>query len=206
MRILAIGAHPDDVELGCFATLTKLHNEGHEIYILVCSNGEAGLVGEEALHNRIEEAKKSAALIDAKIYFGHLPDTKISDGIDTILLIEKMIKEVDPEILFFNHKDDIHQDHRHLANAVISATRFRPHKIYMYESPSTSKLFEPTIYFDVTDTFDMKLKAVQIHKSQGKKSYMAGRAVKGLAEYRAFEIGMNDRLVEGFTPLRVVNK
>lgn len=206
MKILAIGAHPDDVELGCFATLAKFAKEGHEIHILVCSNGEAGLVGVEAIHNRIEEAKTSAALINAKIYFGNLPDTKISDGIETIKLIENHIKNINPEMLLFNHKDDIHQDHRHLANAVISATRFTPHKIYMYESPSTSKLFEPTIYFDVTDTFDIKLKAVKIHQSQGKKSYMADRAVKGLAEYRAFEIGLNDRLVEGFTPLRVLNK
>lgn len=206
MKILAIGAHPDDVELGCFATLAKFAKEGHEIHILVCSNGEAGLVGVEAIHNRIEEATTSAALINAKIYFGNLPDTKISDGIETIKLIENHIKNINPEMLLFNYKDDIHQDHRHLADAIISATRFTPHKIYMYESPSTSKLFEPTIYFDVTDTFDIKLKAVQIHQSQGKKSYMADRAVKGLAEYRAFEIGLNDRLVEGFTPLRVLNK
>jgi len=206
MKILAIGAHPDDVELGCFATLTKFAKEGHEIHILVCSNGEAGLVGVEAIHSRVDEAKKSAALINAKVYFGNLPDTKISDGIDTIKLIEQHIKNINPEILFFNYKDDIHQDHRHLANAVISATRFTPHKIYMYESPSTSKLFEPTIYFDVTDTFDIKMRAVQIHQSQGKKSYMADRAIKGLAEYRAFEIGLNDRLVEGFIPLRVLNK
>jgi LmbE family N-acetylglucosaminyl deacetylase len=206
MKILAIGAHPDDVELGCFGTLTKFANKGHEIHILVCSNGEAGLGGVEEIHNRVDEAKKSAALINAKIHFGNLQDTKITDGIETIKLIEQHIKNIDPEILFFNHKEDIHQDHRHLANAVISATRFTPHQIYMYESPSTSKLFEPTIYFDVTDTFDVKIRAVRIHQSQGKKSYMIDRAVKGLAEYRAFEIGLNDRLVEGFIPLRIVNK
>ena len=69
MKILAIGAHPDDVELGCFATLTKLHKEGHEIHILVCTNGEAGLVDETSIQRRLDEARESAALINAKIYF-----------------------------------------------------------------------------------------------------------------------------------------
>jgi len=206
MKILAIGAHPDDVELGCFATLAKLHKEGHEIHILVCTNGESGKVDEKAISNRLEEAKASAALLDAKIYFGHLPDTKLSEGIETILVIERHVKEIKPDIMFFNYKEDIHQDHRHLANAIISATRFTPEKIYMYESPSTSRLFAPNVYFDVTDTFDTKLKAIRIHQSQGKKSYMADRAIKGLAEFRAFEIGLNDRLVEGFVPLRVINR
>ncbi len=140
MKILAIGAHPDDVELGCFATLAKLHKEGHEIHILVCTNGESGKVDEQSISNRLEEAKESAALIDAKIYFGNLPDTKLSDGIETILVLEKHIKDIKPDMLFFNYKEDIHQDHRHLASAVISATRFTPEKIYMYESPSTSRI------------------------------------------------------------------
>jgi LmbE family N-acetylglucosaminyl deacetylase len=206
MKVLAIGAHPDDVELGCFATLAKLAKEGHEIHILVCTNGEAGMVDAEAKLSRIEEARQSAELLNAKIYFGNLPDTKLSDGIDTIKLIEKYVKEINPEILFFNHRNDIHQDHRHLASAVVSATRFTPHEVYMYESPSTSKSFIPSVYFDVTDTFDIKIMAVKIHQSQGKKSYMADRAIRGLAEFRAFEIGLNDRLVEGFEPLRVLHK
>jgi len=206
MKILAIGAHPDDVELGCFATLTNFYKEGHEIHILVCTNGEAGLVDKTSIQKRLDEAKKSAALINAKIYFGNLPDTKLSDGIDTIKIIEKHVKDINPEMLFFNYRDDIHQDHRHLASAVISATRFAPHQIYMYESPSTSRSFIPSVYFDVTNTFDTKLKAVKIHQSQGKKSYMADRAIRGLAEFRAFEIGLNDRLVEAFAPLRILHK
>ena len=60
------------------------------------------------------------------------------------------------------------------------------------------------IYYDVTDHFDKKIKAVNIHKSQGTKSYMADRAVRGLAEYRAYELGMNDRLVEGFEVVKVI--
>jgi LmbE family N-acetylglucosaminyl deacetylase len=206
MKILAIGAHPDDVELGCFATLAKFAKEGHEINILVCTNGEAGLVDETSIQKRMDESKESAALINAKIYFGNLPDTRLSDGIDTIKIIEKHVKDINPDILFFNYRDDIHQDHRHLASAVISATRFTPHEVYMYESPSTSKSFAPSVYFDVTDIFDTKLEAVKIHQSQGKKSYMADRAIRGLAEFRAFEIGLNDKLVEGFSPLRILHK
>ena len=202
MKILAIGAHPDDVELGCFGTLAKLARQGNEIHILVCTNGEAG--GNPK--GRTDEAKESAALINAKIYFGNLPDTRVSDGIDTILVIEKHIKLINPDIIFVNSEQDTHQDHRNVAKATTSSTRFGPDEVYMYESPSTSKAFLPTVYFDVTEDFPTKMAAVRIHESQGRKSYMADRAVQGIAEYRAFEIGMNDRLIEGFEPLRVIKR
>lgn len=202
MNILAIGAHPDDVELGCFATLAKFSQEGHKVHILVCTNGEAG--GDHC--SRVEEAKKSADLIDANVYFGNLPDTMISDGIETIKLIEEHIEQIKPDVIFVNSEKDSHQDHRNVARATLSATRFGPNEIYMYESPSTTKAFVPSIYYDVTDHFDKKINAVQIHTSQGKKSYMADRAVKGLAEYRAFELNLNDRLLEGFEPVKVVKK
>jgi LmbE family N-acetylglucosaminyl deacetylase len=200
MNILAIGPHPDDVELGCFATLAKLKAQGHSIHILLLSNGEGG--GDPK--KRLQEAKKSAALLDAKIYFGNLPDTRISDGIETITVIEKHIKKINPDMIFVNSEKDTHQDHRNAARALISATRFGPDEIYMYESPSTSKSFIPVIYYDVTEHFDKKMQAVKIHLSQGNKSYMADRAIKGLAEYRAYEIGLNDRLVEGFEVVKVV--
>jgi LmbE family N-acetylglucosaminyl deacetylase len=206
MKILAIGAHPDDIELGCFGTLAKLSTEGHTIHLLIMTLGEAGMDNSGAWDKRMIEAEASAKLISGKIHFGNLEDTKISDGIITISIIEKYMNGINPDIIFINHPLDTHQDHRNLAQAVISATRFGPDKVYYYESPSTSKTFNPTIYYDVTEDFNKKVEAVKLHKSQGKKSYMADRAVKGLAEYRAYEIGLNDKLVEGFEPMRIINR
>lgn len=202
VNVLAIGPHPDDIELGCFGTLTKLAKQKYAINILLCSNGECG----GNLEKRLEEVRESAKLINAKIHFGNLPDTKISEGTETIKIIEDCIQAINPDIIFVNSEKDTHQDHRNVAKATVSATRFGPDEVYIYESPSTTRNFMPILYYDITEEFDTKIAAVRIHTSQGKKAYMADRAIKGLAEYRAFEIGKNDRLAEGFEILRILKK
>lgn len=202
IRILAIGPHPDDVELGCFGTLARFAAQGAEIHILILAGGEKG--GKK--DNRTEEAKKSAALINAKLYLGNLPDTKISEGFETISLIEEYIKKINPNMVFGPSVKDTHQDHRNTAKAVISATRVVPEEVYVYQTPSTTKDFVPIVHFDVTDYFQKKIDAVKIHKSQGQKSYMVGEAVEGLARYLAYDIGLNGKRVEGFEVIRILKK
>jgi LmbE family N-acetylglucosaminyl deacetylase len=202
LRILAIGPHPDDVELGCFGTLAKFAAQKAEIHILILAGGEKS--GKK--DNRTEEAKKSAALIGAKLYFGNLPDTRISEGFETISLIEDYLKKINPNMVFGPSVKDTHQDHRNTAKAIISATRIIPEEVYVYQTPSTTKDFVPVIHFDVTDHFHKKIDAVKIHISQGQKSYMAGEAVEGLARYLAYDIGLNGRLVEGFEVIRILKK
>jgi LmbE family N-acetylglucosaminyl deacetylase len=198
-KILAIGPHPDDIELGCFGTMARYTKEGNEVNFLVLSKGEGGT--EDG--NRMDEAKESASLIKAKLFVEDLPDRFISQGPATITVIEKYVEQIKPDMVFIPTTTDTHQDHRATFNASMVACR-TVKEIYAYETPSTSRNFMPNFFVDVTEFIDLKLKAVKIHSSQGGKGYMADRAVKGLAEYRAFDILLNDRYVEGFDIIKMV--
>ena len=197
--ILAVGPHPDDIELGCFGTMARFTNEGSEVHFLVLTKGE----GSAPVGDRVSESKESANLINAKLYITGLPDRFLSEGPETIKVIEEYITKLKPDIVFIPTGNDTHQDHRSAFNACLVACRDIK-EVYAYETPSTSRNFLPNYFVDITDFIELKVKAVKIHSSQGGKGYMADRAIKGLAEYRAFDIFMNDRYVEGFDVIKVV--
>lgn len=198
-KILAIGPHPDDIELGCFGTMAKYKNKGDEVNFLVLTKGEGGTENT----NRVEEAVESASLIGANLYIEDLPDRFISEGPETITIVEKYLKQLEPDAVFIPTESDTHQDHRATYNACMVACRTIK-EVYAYETPSTSRKFSPNYFVDISDYIGLKVKAVKIHSSQGGKGYMADRAVEGLAEYRAFDILLNDRYVEGFDVIKVI--
>lgn len=198
-KILAIGPHPDDIELGCFGTMARYSKEGNEVNFLVLTKGEGGT--EDG--NRSGEATESASLINANLYVEDLPDRFISQGPETITVIEKYVERIKPDMVFIPTTTDTHQDHRATFNAAMVACR-TVREIYAYETPSTSRNFTPNFFVDITEFIQLKVKAVKIHSSQGGKGYMADRAVEGLAEYRAFDILLNDRYVEGFDIIKMV--
>ena len=107
-------------------------------------------------------------------------------------------------MIFIPSRHDTHQDHRAVHHAAIVAWRLVNH-IYVYQSPSSTIDFRPTYYVDITDFMDLKISAVKFHSSQNTKTYMAERAVKGLAEYRAFDIFRNEKCFEAFEVFRSVN-
>ncbi len=199
-KILAIGPHPDDIELGCFGTMAKFKKNGDDVSFLVLTKGEGGT--DE--NSRIMEAEESASLISANLFIENLPDRFISEGPETITVIEKYIKQLDPDAVFIPTESDTHQDHRATYNACMVACR-TVREIFAYETPSTSRKFSPNYFVDITPYIGLKVKAVKIHSSQGGKGYMADRAIEGLAEYRAFDILLNDKYVEGFDVIKVVN-
>jgi LmbE family N-acetylglucosaminyl deacetylase len=200
MRILAVGAHPDDIELGCGATLALFKQRGHEVYLLVLTKGEAS--GDPRL--REKECKQSAQTIGAdKLFFGNLNDTKITDGVATIMAIERLINELKPDIIFAHSHKDGHQDHRNVGMAALSAAR-NSKKVLLYESPAALREFLPQLYVDVTSTFDVKLKALKAFGTQVSKVYFKGQdlnqkahripyvsnASEGLARFRGFQAGV----------------
>lgn len=198
-KILAIWPHPDDIELGCFWTMCRYADEGDEVHFLVLSQWEWWI----DTWDRLKEAHESADLLHCTLHIEDLPDRYISDGHETISTMEKYINEIKPDIVFIPSGNDTHQDHRAVYLASIVATRFID-EVYMYQSPSTTTDFKPTIYFDISKYISTKLKAVRIHTSQSGKIYMADRAVKWLAEYRAFDVLKNDKQMEAFEVFRII--
>ena len=186
LRILAVGAHPDDIELGCSGTLQKHILRGDEITLIIASFGEKS--GDK--ERRKYEAETVAKLMGVKeLHFLNLPDTMIRhDGV-TVSLLDRYIDE-NVDIIYVHSPKDYHQDHANIAKAVLSASRKMKNSIFFYETPSTTIEFRPTLYVDITDVFENKLKYVRQYKTQRNKEYMEEQAIIGLAKYRGYNIGV----------------
>jgi LmbE family N-acetylglucosaminyl deacetylase len=91
--------------------------------------------------------------------------------------MEKYINQIQPDIVFIPSANDTHQDHRAVYRAAVVATRYI-REVYIYQSPSTTTDFKPTVYVDITDYIDKKIEAVRVHTSQSAKIYMADRVVR----------------------------
>jgi LmbE family N-acetylglucosaminyl deacetylase len=192
MRIIAVGAHPDDVEFGCFGTLSYYFSMGNEIFIVLLSSGELS----EKVEIRERESKKSADLINAEINFFRFPDANIEVNNKTIDIFRNYINKIKPDILFVHHPYDRHQDHRTTNEICLSSTDYFD-KVLFYEGPGTFD-FIPNVYVTIDGHFDKKVEGLNTFESQTKKPYLSIESLKGLARYRAYQCGRYGHLVEAF--------
>jgi LmbE family N-acetylglucosaminyl deacetylase len=188
--ILAVGAHPDDVELGCAGTLAMHKLKGDKVFVLVLTRGEQSGSAEV----REAECRKSAEILGVDgLFFGGLADTGVHDGRETIDVIEKVVDEVKPDVIYAPTLKDTHQDHRNAGYATLSACR-RCKIILMYEGASTQRDFTPQVFVDVTKTFDLKMKMTRVFGSQvnNRGVYaVAMKAIEGLAKFRGYQAGVD---------------
>ena len=166
-RVLAIGAHPDDVELGCGGSLAKHHERGDLLHILTLSRGAAG--GD--VNVRAVEAQHAAKLLGATLEFGDLADAHISENQETIAIIQAAIRKLRPTHVYTHSLEDTHQDHRAVHTASLVAARGVPN-VYCYQSPSSTVEFSPNRFVDITDFIKAKLRAIGAYKSQVNRSAM----------------------------------
>jgi LmbE family N-acetylglucosaminyl deacetylase len=197
MVVLAVGAHPDDIEFGCFGTLARLAKEG--VHFIILSAGELGGPKQE----RLLECKKSAKLLGTQLAVLDYPDGQIPVNVDIIDKLTSHIRKIAPQTVFVPYPNDTHQDHRNASRVAISSCR-NVNEVLFYEVPSTEMDFHPNVFYDVTNHFDVKEKALLCHKSQIERPYLNLSAIRGLAQYRAYQCGWNKRLFEAFCLYRVV--
>ena len=188
--VLAVGAHPDDTELGCAGTLALHKLNGDRVYLLVMTKGEAS--GD--LRVREKECRKAAEMLGVDgLFFGGLEDTQVHDGRETIDIIEQAIEEVKPDIIYAPTPKDTHQDHRNTGHAALSAGR-RCKMILLYEGASTQRDFVPQVFVDIKETFALKRKVTRVFGSQLNNSgggyTLAMKGIEGLAKYRGYQAGV----------------
>ena len=199
MNVLAIGAHPDDIEYGCGGSLTQFFQAGHEVSLMVMTEGTMGGQG----HIRRREQMQSAKQLGAKhVYWGDYEDTKLPLDQPMIRKIEDVVTAVKPTYVFVHWFDDTHQDHRNLHYATVSATRYVKN-VLCYEGPSTREM-SPFVFTDVTDHLEMKLALLRAHESQVSKINVADLTIIDGAISNAMFRGIQGRVkyAEGFTPVR----
>ncbi|KPK97032.1 MAG: hypothetical protein AMJ95_11285 [Omnitrophica WOR_2 bacterium SM23_72] len=203
MNILAIGAHPDDIEFGCGGTLIKYAQRGHNVFLLVLSNGS---FGGDPKTRQVEQERAAEFIRAGELFWGGFRDTEILNSREVILKIEEVIHKVGPDIVFLNYSEDVHQDHRSTAEAGISATRYI-REVLFYEVP-TSQHFEPDIFVDIQEVLDKKMELLKIHSSQVDKTKIENLTIlesaQSCANFRGFQGRV--KFAEGFKALRLLRE
>ena len=201
MNVLAVGAHPDDIEYGCGGTLALYAQRGHDVVLFVASDGARG--GSSDV--RAGEQRDAAVAIGAReVVWGGFPDTEVPLSRELIAALEAVIRRVRPTMIFVNFPDDTHQDHRNLAQATVSATRYVPNFLF-YEVPSTQN-FTPNCYTNVDKVLDLKLAALEAHRSQVTKTNIEDLTILELAVSCANFRGIQARVkyAEAFQSVRLL--
>ena len=177
--VLAIGAHPDDVEIGAAGTLLAHRQMGHEVSILTLSRGARG-----GLENtRASEAQQAAEVIGATLYQEDLKDTSIAEGDPTISVIGRVVAEVRPTVIYTHSLHDVHQDHRNTHRAALVAVR-EVGRVYCFQSPSATVEFRPTRFVPIDGQLDGKLRAIDAFASQVEiRAYLEPDLISGTARY-----------------------
>lgn len=225
--VLAIGAHPDDVELGCGGTIAKLISEGKTVAIVDLTRGEMGTRGTDI--TRKQEAADAARILK----ISHRENLGMKDGFlqnseEYQMQIVKMIRKYQPEIVLANAIDDRHPDHAKGAKLVSDAcflsglikvetdldnqiqTAWRPKHVFHYIQ---WKNVTPEFVIDISDFMETKIEACMAYKTQfydpNSNEPMTPIATKDFQEsltYRAQDLGRLSGVAyaEGFTSERLL--
>ncbi len=174
LDVLAIGAHPDDVELGCGATLALLARQGRQVGILHLTRGEAGTRGTPE-ERRLEAETAAQALGVAAVEFLDCGDGGLRSGPDEENAVVGVLRRLRPELVLAPPPSDRHPDHGRAYELVVAASFYaglarrgegEPHRpaavfSYMQHDP-----FEPSFIVDVSTTWETKLAALEAYESQ----------------------------------------
>ena len=212
-NVLAIGAHPDDIEFGCFGTLKKHIDAGDNVTLLVMTHSSVKDAFTQAVTRNaqvsVEEAERAAEVLGAELILGPFRDTKVPFDAESVAFIEKVVKSKNIDTVYTHWSGDTHQDHINTLSATMAATRLVPN-VLCYEQvplPRITTIYPTANYYvDITDTLETKLDGCRAHKSQIDKFNQGGfdilDGIKTLAKYRGNQAGV--RYAEAFDVLKMV--
>ena len=177
--VLAIGAHPDDVEIGVGGILAAHRAAGDTVTILTLSRGARG--GEA--DDRQTESLSAAEYIGARLFLEDLEDTHISNSDPTVGIIERVVAEINPTIVYTHSNHDRHQDHRAVHEATLVATR-TVRTVACYQSPSATVDYRPNRFVSIDGFTDAKLALIACFRSQSEiRGYLEPDFVLATARY-----------------------
>ena len=169
MKILAIGAHYDDIELNCLGTLLKAKDQGARIFTFVITDGAKG--GDPKERELEQEVVNDLSGFEDNNKFEYPDGTLIHNyilvnGMDWLLDMYK------PDYIITHTENDFHQDHVAVAKAVKSANRSGEASLITFPSQDIKIPFDANLYVDITKYFDKKLKILKEFKSQKDKPWL----------------------------------
>ena len=210
MKILAVGAHLDDIEIAAGGTLAKAIKNGHEVKVLIMS--KSGYTNKDGHIQRPDDvavregtnALHTLGIQDITIL--DFPTKDIPFQSDVVNAIDLIMSDYNPDVIFTHHPFDTHQAHEGVAKATIAAAR-RKNTVFFYEpiqpSGRSYVAFKPALYVDIEDTIEKKIQSLKCHTSEynkfGGEDWVEG--VKCRCGFRGYEIGK--KYAEAFEVLRI---
>jgi len=198
--ILAFGAHPDDIELGCGGSLAKLVGQGAHVRAVIFSKGSRGALDDA---NRDEETRSALEILGVDdVHVLDFGDTQLWRSVDELMsVMEGHVRSLQPSRVYTMFEQDRHRDHRAVYEASAVACRSVP-QILGYETPSSYPNFCPTIYEEIGSLLDTKVRSVKCHASQGARLYMQEENVRAAAHFRGVQVELGPS--EAFVPYKMV--
>ena len=219
MRVLVIAPHPDDEIIGVGGTIAKKAKAGNEVYVCVVTKGGPPLFNLEFIQQARRESREADAKLGVKeTIFLDFPAVML----ETVPRYEfngkiaEVVQKINPDEVYIPHRGDMQIDHQMVVDAAMVAVRPRgknyPKRVYAYETlsetgwniPNTVNEFIPTVYEDITETYDVKLEAMSVFESQLAEFPNARSigAIDALAKYRGATV--NVIAAEAFSLIREV--
>ena len=210
-NVLAVGAHADDVEIGCGGTVVLHAKNGDNVIVLIMAESSYTYYDGTVLRTKEEgilEEENAAKVLGAKLINLRFKTKEVPYSEESVEPINEIIDRYDIDIIYTHWYHDSHQDHRRTTQAVLSAGRYVKN-ILMYEpeypAGRSYSGFHNQYYVDITPTFKIKMEALKQHKSQIKKygeDFL--EAVKARSRHRGYEIG--GKYAECFEVLRLLGE
>jgi LmbE family N-acetylglucosaminyl deacetylase len=184
MNILAIGCHPDDLEIGCGGTLARYAQAGHTVVMCHVANGNRGhavIMPEELRAIRLAEAQAAGETLGAaQILSLDVPDLEVSsENPGTVRKLVELVRRTQPDLVITHSPDDYMRDHVEVSRLVFDAsfsasvphfftgeTPVAPIPALFYMDTLAGVNFLPTEYVDLRETIEVKLQALSRHESQ----------------------------------------
>lgn len=196
LKVICVGAHPDDPESGCGGTLARYAAAGHTVKIFYLTRGEAGIDGKshaEASSIRTKEAQEACKILGSEAMFLGQVDGDTVVNNEWIDKFSSTLQQEQPDIVFTHWPIDAHRDHQAASILTIQAWLRSGKKfhLYFYEvcQGQQTLLFHPTDYVDITAQQAQKRKAVYCHTSQNPlEIYSCGHEI--MEKFRGAEAGV----------------
>ena len=224
MRVLAVGCHPDDLEIACGGTLRKYVEQGAEVYTCHVANGNQGHVviePEPLAAMRAEEFEEASKIIGAKQTFNLNVGDMLVNSHDPAVMdaMADVVRCTRPDVIMTHNDTDYMQDHTETSRIVTNGSfcsglshrprRFEPYSSFIpvfFMDTLAGVGFQPTHYVDITDQIETKLAALRCHRSQldwmlEHDNIDFADMVRTCSKYRGYQCGA--AYAEGFRPYTV---
>ena len=219
MKVLVIAPHPDDEIIGVGGTIAKRTKAGDEVYVCVVTKGQEPLFKKDFIEQGRRECREADAKLGVKeTIFLDFPAVMLETvpRYEFNGKISEVVQKINPDEVYIPHRGDMQIDHQIVVDAAMVALRPKYEhvvkRIYSYETlsetgwnvPNVVNEFIPTVYEDITNTIDEKLKAMNIFQSQ-LSAFPAARSIKAieaLSKYRGATVNVDS--AEAFCLIREI--